>query len=531
MTVSSVDNRKEFIGNDVTTSFGTSPMVFFDTSDLDVYVVVTATGVATLLVENTSYSVTGGAGSTGTVNLAGGSAPFGAPSSAQTLSIVRGMPFTQQTDFVNNDPSDAEVAEDALDRLKMEAQELLDRADRTLRQPTADLGNITTLPTVADRKSKYLSFDASGNPVASSGTTSAFVVTPFMETVLDDANAAAARNTLGLTNQRLWCGTATGTANALVLTPAVAAEALTTGLELVFKSSASANTGATTIAVSGLVVTPVQANGAALIAGNIAASKWYRVTFDGTNFQLEAVGSIYAIFQLVLAKGDWLLGTAANTLAKLTVGANDTFPIAASGETTGVKWGTVNSFTEDTAPDTNADYVVTYDTSAATSKKVLLGLATGLTLTAETATTSGTTIDFTGIPAWVKRITVLFEGVSQSSADTIGIQLGDAGDIEAAGYVSSVVNINTATPGHASATDRFLVCSTTGTGDVVSGAFTISLKDAANFTWIADGTVKRVTTGTSISAGDKSLSAALTRFRLLTAGSTFDAGSIALLLE
>ena len=39
MTVSSTTNRKSFTGDAVTTSFGTSPMVFFDTSDLKVYVV------------------------------------------------------------------------------------------------------------------------------------------------------------------------------------------------------------------------------------------------------------------------------------------------------------------------------------------------------------------------------------------------------------------------------------------------------------------------------------------------------------
>lgn len=44
MTVSSELNRKSFAGDDATTSFGTSPVVFFDTSDLVVYVVDDATG-------------------------------------------------------------------------------------------------------------------------------------------------------------------------------------------------------------------------------------------------------------------------------------------------------------------------------------------------------------------------------------------------------------------------------------------------------------------------------------------------------
>ena len=52
MTVSSTTNRKAFTGDAVTTSFGTSPVVFFETSELVVQAVVTATGVTTTLVEN-----------------------------------------------------------------------------------------------------------------------------------------------------------------------------------------------------------------------------------------------------------------------------------------------------------------------------------------------------------------------------------------------------------------------------------------------------------------------------------------------
>ena len=122
MTVSSTTSRKAYTGDGLTTSFATSPVVFFDTSDLVVYVVTTATGASTTLTENTHYTVSGGSGSTGTVSLAGGSSPYGAPSAAQTLVIARQVPATQGSNFVNNDPNDAEVVEDALDRLTMIAQ-------------------------------------------------------------------------------------------------------------------------------------------------------------------------------------------------------------------------------------------------------------------------------------------------------------------------------------------------------------------------------------------------------------------------
>lgn len=112
-------------------------------------------------------------------------------------------------------------------------------------------------------------------------------VSAFIQTLLDEADAAALRNSIGIA----WCGTATGTANALVLTPAQAITALVAGIELVFKASASANTAATTIAVSGLTATAVQTNGDACVGGEIEASKWYRATYDGAAFQLEKLAS------------------------------------------------------------------------------------------------------------------------------------------------------------------------------------------------------------------------------------------------
>ena len=39
------------------------------------------------------------------------------------------------------------------------------------------------------------------------------------------------------------------------------------------------------------------------------------------------------------------------------------------------------------------------------------------------ASTSGTSIDFTSIPSWVKRITVMFNGVSLTGTDALLIQL------------------------------------------------------------------------------------------------------------
>lgn len=195
MTVASALNRKTFAGDDVTTSFGTSPVVFFETSNLQVYVVDDTTGADTLLVENTDYTVSGGDGSTGTIDLSGGSSPHGALLTGTTLVILRVLPYTQTDDLVNNSISDAEVVEERFDRTTMMVQQLAEELDRVVRLSPAETGTdaLTELP--FDRASKVLGFDASKNltvyEAASAVTDDANV------TVLLDATGAVARTQHG----------------------------------------------------------------------------------------------------------------------------------------------------------------------------------------------------------------------------------------------------------------------------------------------------------------------------------------------
>jgi hypothetical protein len=69
--------------------------------------------------------------------------------------------------------------------------------------------------------------------------------------------------------------------------------------------------------------------------------------------------------------------------------------------------------------------------------------ASVLTLDTAKASTSGTFVDFTNIPSWVKRITLMFDGVSTNSTSPIQVQIGDSGGIETSGYLGC----NTVTSG------------------------------------------------------------------------------------
>jgi len=145
------------------------------------------------------------------------------------------------------------------------------------------------------------------------------------------------------------------------------------------------------------------------------------------------------------------------------------------------------------------------------------------------ATTSGTAFNFTSIPSWVKRITVMFQGVSLSGTDSILVQLGDAGGIENTGYISTSTGFTGAAGSTVNNTTGFVITSDTASY-LISGCMVIT--NLTGNVWVAVGNGK-VSTGVSwVSAGDKTLSDTLTQLTVTRTGTnTFDAGSINILYE
>jgi len=172
----------------------------------------------------------------------------------------------------------------------------------------------------------------------------------------------------------------------------------------------------------------------------------------------------------------------------------------------------------------NTGWVAVVDAIAAAPLARLLTSATAQ------ATTSGTSKDFTGIPSWAKRITVMFSGVSTSGTNAPLVQLGDSGGIEATGYTATASDSG----GRLSESTGFPVARGVGTGDFMTGVLQLSLLDAATNTWAAMGNSTRTNSvNTYFLSGSKSLSATLDRVRFTTIGGTdtFDAGSVNILYE
>lgn len=144
-------------------------------------------------------------------------------------------------------------------------------------------------------------------------------------------------------------------------------------------------------------------------------------------------------------------------------------------------------------------------------------------------TTSGTSHDFTGLPSYVKHITLAFGGVSINAAGVIVVQIGDSGGVEATSYESQLSSLTASAVVTASSVVAFPVASVDA-ADLLSGTVDLWLVDPATNTWVSRGTLGRLTATLSleVSAGFKSLSGTLDRVRLFTAAgtATFDAGKI-----
>ena len=148
------------------------------------------------------------------------------------------------------------------------------------------------------------------------------------------------------------------------------------------------------------------------------------------------------------------------------------------------------------------------------------------------ASTSGTSIDFTSIPSWVKRITVMFKGVSTNGSSNWLIRLGTSGGIASTGYLGAG-SYNGASNAGANSTTGFIF-NAGGSAQIMHGSMIITLQDLATNTWVQQAALGDSSQAyVFFSSGSAVLSGVLDRVRLTTVNGTdtFDAGSINILYE
>ena len=143
----------------------------------------------------------------------------------------------------------------------------------------------------------------------------------------------------------------------------------------------------------------------------------------------------------------------------------------------------------------------------------------------ETSSSSGTSIDFTGIPSWATEITLVLTSVSTNGTSNLICQLGDSGGIETSGYLGAG-SVST-TPFSTS----FVIALMGDVTYAIHGIITLRRAVASSNIWVCSSTVGReVGLGSAIvyvTGGSKATSATLDRVRITTSGGdTFDAGAI-----
>jgi hypothetical protein len=147
------------------------------------------------------------------------------------------------------------------------------------------------------------------------------------------------------------------------------------------------------------------------------------------------------------------------------------------------------------------------------------------------ASTSGTSIDFTGIPSWVKRITVMFSGVSTSGTSLVQVQLGTSSGPTITGYLSGAFSYNSGAGSNL--TTGFVVDQVVAATNARYGSIVITT--LGSNVWVSQGVLQMTTTGSiTPSTGGVTLGAVLTQVRITTASpgtDTFDAGSISVMYE
>lgn len=200
-------------------------------------------------------------------------------------------------------------------------------------------------------------------------------------------------------------------------------------------------------------------------------------------------------------------GTAAISLSKLATGA---LPTAITVASANIVDGTIAT----------ADIADSAVTPAKLSQK--------LTFATSQASTSGTSIDFTSIPSWVKRITILLDGVSTNGSSGICIQIGTSSGFVSSGY--------SGTSGIYTSTVQSVISVTNGfgwwagaSGDVGYGH--AQIVNITGNSWVAchnGGIINGASYGVAGGGGSVALSGALDRVRITTVNGTdtFDAGTI-----
>lgn len=332
-----------------------------------------------------------------------------------------------------------------------------------------------------------------------------------------------------------------GTADAITATYSPAITTLVDGQLCCVRATAANATTTPTFSPNGLTArTIVKTGGDALAAGDIAGDGHeLLLRYDLTNTRWELLNPNSQLTQsLGTADSPQFAGVnighaSDTTLTRVSAGVvavEGTNLVTAGAATASGLTQSANRLLGRTTAGSGAIEEITVGSGLSLAAGALTASG-GITIGTPVASTSGTSIDFTSIPAGTKRISINFNGVSTNGTSLFLVQIGDSGGIEATGYTSACQQGSTAT----GSTAGFVIRQAQPAAGAYSGTVTLTKENSASFAWVSSGIISRVdsTYDVGVSSGNKALSAELDRLRITTVGGadTFDAGEINITYE
>ena len=485
MTLTADYTPIQYAGDGATISFPVT-FVFWDADDLKLILSVDATGVETEWTRGTQYTVSGGNGSTGTVTVLTTPTDY-TPASGETLTIKSNLANTQDTDLPAGGAFNSDAVEQQIDKIVRMLQQRSEELGRALKLTESSAYSGLTFPDPASGKILRYKADLSG-----------FEAITFGE--FAEAGGSVVPVPIGISDG----GTGTTTA-----------AAARTALGVPGLISDNAFSGANTFSGINTFTKAIVGNKGA----DIASATTLVLGTDGNSFDI----------------------TGTTTITAITVSAGTWFTLQFDGALTFTHHAT-NLILPGGANITTAagDVAICYAHAAnqvtvASYQPALLPPTRPLHLT-PVATTSGTSVALsTTIPAWAKKITVTFNGVSASGTSQWILQIGDSGGLETTGYLANA-SILTTSVVTSSFANGFPVLGQSAATYLVYGSVQLTLHDASTNTWVNSGVLINTaapTIATHPSGGLKALSGTLDRISLTTAGGsdTFDAGAVSLMIE
>jgi hypothetical protein len=147
--------------------------------------------------------------------------------------------------------------------------------------------------------------------------------------------------------------------------------------------------------------------------------------------------------------------------------------------------------------------------------------------------TSGTSVDFTGIPSWVDKITVMWSVLTASGSSSFLIQLGTSGGVVSTGYNASGTGLGASVLVTTASTAGFITRNARTLAATYSGV--LHILNLTGNTWVGNGSMASAsaTEGANFSGGIANLGGTLDRVRITTVNGTdtFSAGSINIMYE